>query len=125
MSLMYEQTEQEKFRGRIITAVLLVFAVWLVSPFFHITRSTYAQRDILGYRLALGLLILIAFLGKWAFDFLSPQGLARKVSNVKAMALILMTLIVLGFIVYVVGQATVLYLKAAAAEQQQQQNIQY
>jgi membrane protease YdiL (CAAX protease family) len=122
---MYEETEQERLRGRIVTVVLIIFAVWLVSPFIHITRATYAQGQILGYRLALGLLILIAFLGKWAFDFLSPQGLARKVSNVKAMALVLMSLIVLGFVVYVVSQAAVLYIRAAAAEQQQQQNIEY
>jgi hypothetical protein len=116
--------EREKLLGFGMSALLLMFAVWLVSPFFHITRSTYAQRHILGYRLALGLLILIVFLGKWAFDFLAPQGLAKKVSNVKAVALVLMSLVIMGFIVYVVGQATVLYLKAAAAEQMQQQQQQ-
>jgi hypothetical protein len=116
--------ERDKLLGFGMNALLLMFAVWLVSPFFHITRSTYAQRNILGYRLALGLLILIVFLGKWAFDFLAPQGLAKKVSNVKAVALILMSLVIMGFIVYVVGQATVLYLKAAAAEQMQQQQQQ-
>lgn len=117
------RAEKGKFRGIALTAILLIFAIWLVSPFIHITRSTYAQREILVYRLALGLLILIAFLGKWAFDLLSPQGLALKVSNAKAAALVLMSLVILGFIVYVVGQATVLYLKASAAEQQQQQII--
>jgi hypothetical protein len=102
--------ERDRLLGFSLNALLLTFAV--------------AQRYILGYRLALGLLILIIYLGKWAFDFLAPQGLAKKVSNVKAVALVLMSLVIMGFIVYVVGQATVLYLKTAAAEQLQQQQQQ-
>ena len=117
------QTASERYVGITLTVILLVFAVWLVAPFIHITRSLYAQRDILGYRLALGLLIMLLFVGKWAFDSLAPQGLARKVSNAKAIALIVLSMLIMGFIVFIVAQATVLYLKTAAQEDQQQQQI--
>jgi uncharacterized membrane protein YidH (DUF202 family) len=120
---MNTQTETEKLVGITVTVIVLLFAVWLVSPFIQIDRSDYAQRNILGYRLALGLLIMIVFVGKWAFDSLAPQGLARKVSNVKAVALIALSLLIMGFIVFIVAQATVLYLKTAAQEEQQQQQI--
>ena len=117
------QTASERYVGITLTVILLVFAVWLVAPFIHITRSLYAQRDILGYRLALGLLIMLLFVGKWAFDSLAPQGLARKVSNAKAIALIVLSMLIMGFIVFIVAQATVLYLRTAAQEDQQQQII--
>jgi hypothetical protein len=120
---MNTQTAAEKNLGVTLTVVLLLFAVWLVSPFIHISPSVYSQGKILGYRLALGLMIMVAFLGKWAFDALAPQGLARKVSNAKAVALILLSMIILGFVVFIVAQATVLYLKTAAREEQQRQAI--
>jgi uncharacterized membrane protein YidH (DUF202 family) len=121
---MNTQTVNEKYIGITLTVVVLLFAVWLVSPFIQLDRADYAQRDILGYRLALGLLIMIILVGKWAFDSLAPQGLARKVSNVKAVALIVLSLIIMGFIVFIVAQATVLYLKTASQEEQQQQQQQ-
>jgi hypothetical protein len=107
----------------VAVVIALLFAVWLVSPFIKIDRSDYAERNVLGYRLALGLLIMILLVGKWAFDSLAPQGLARKVSNAKAIALIALSLLIMGFIVFVVAQATVLYLKTAAQETQQQTTI--
>jgi hypothetical protein len=117
---MYTQAPSEKLIGLTLTAIMLILAVWLVSPFFHIDASDYAHGKENGYRLALGLLILIVFVGKWAFDALAPQGLARKVSNLKAVGLIVMSLIIMGFIVFIIAQATVLYLKTAAAESQSQ-----
>jgi heme/copper-type cytochrome/quinol oxidase subunit 2 len=117
------QTETEKYWGTVAVVIALLFAVWLVSPFIKIDRSDYAERNVLGYRLALGLLIMILLVGKWAFDSLAPQGLARKVSNAKAIALIALSLLIMGFIVFVVAQATVLYLKTAAQETQQQTTI--
>jgi hypothetical protein len=117
------QTGTEKYVGITLTVIAILFAVWLVSPFIKIDRSDYAQRNILGYRLALGLLIMLLFVGKWAFDALAPQGLARKVSNVKAVALILLSMLIMGFIVFIVAQATVLFLKTAAQENQQQTDI--
>ncbi|MEN6311673.1 MAG: hypothetical protein ABFD80_09090 [Acidobacteriota bacterium] len=118
---MYVQTKRQKTIEITVTVVLLLIAVWLVSPFIRIDRSDYAHRDSLGWRLALGLTIMIVFIGKWAFDALAPQGLARKVSNAKAVALILLSLFVMGFVVYVIAQATVLFLKTSAQESQQEQ----
>ena len=123
MAVMNVSTRTEKYMGTTITVLLLIFAIWLVSPFIRITPSIYSQGTILGYRLALGLTIMIIFVGKWTFDVYSPQGLARRVSNIKGILLIALTLVVLGFIVYVVAQAAVLYLQTSAREQQQQQQI--
>jgi hypothetical protein len=121
---MIARIESERLVGIGLTVVLLALALWLVSPFFHIQKSDYSRGTEYGYRLALGLLIMIVFVGKWAFDALAPQGLARKVSNVKAIALIVLSLIIMGFVVFLVGQATVLYLKTASQEEQQQQQQQ-
>jgi heme/copper-type cytochrome/quinol oxidase subunit 2 len=120
---MNTQTANQKYWGIALTVIALLVAVWLVSPFIKIDRSDYAQRNVLGYRLALGLLIMILFVGKWAFDSLAPQGLARKVSNAKAVALILLSMFIMGFIVFIVAQATVLFLKTSAQENQQQTDI--
>jgi DUF1365 family protein len=120
---MYVQTHTEKLVGTTLTVVLLLFAAWLVSPFFHLDRSSYGRAEEYGYRLAVGVTIMIVFVGKWAFDALAPQGLARKVSNTKAVALILLSLVVMGFVVFVVAQAASLYLRTAAREAQQQSEI--
>ncbi len=125
MAAMNEQTPAQTRLGIILTAVALLFAVWLVSPFIHLDRSDYAQGKILGYRLFLGLTIMLVYVGKSMFDALAPQGLARKVSNAKGIALIILTVLLTGFIIYIVGQATVLFLTTSAREQQQQQNINY
>jgi phosphate/sulfate permease len=117
------QTKKEKIVGTTLTVLLLLFAVWLVSPFLHITRSSYAHATEYSYRLMLGLVIMLVFVGKWAFDAFAPQGLARKVSNKKAVALVVLSLIIMGFIVFVVAQATLLYLRNAVQQEQQQQQI--
>ncbi len=98
------------------TAILLLFAVWLVSPFFTIEAADAERGRENGYRLALGLTILLAFVGKWFFDVLSPQGLARKVSNVKAVALMVLSIGLLGFIVFIIARAAALYLSTAWSE---------
>ena len=121
MASMNTQTQSQKYIEITVTTVALLFAVWLVSPFIQLDKSDYAQGAILGYRLALGLLIMMIFVGKSAFDALAPQGLARRVSNAKGIALIVLTLLLMGFIIYIFGQATVLYLGTAAGEDQQQQ----
>lgn len=101
--------------GVSLTFLLIVFAVWLVSPFFSIDRSDYGHGREYGYRLALGVLIMIVFIGKWTFDVLAPQGLARKVSDFKAVGLIVLSLAVMGFIVFIVAQAASLFLRTAEA----------
>jgi hypothetical protein len=99
-----------------LTAILLLFAVWLVSPFFTIEAADAERGKENGYRLALGLTILLAFVGKWFFDVLAPQGLAKQVSNVKAVALMVLSIGILGFIVFIVARAASLYLSTAWSE---------
>ncbi len=121
MTAMNTQTPKQRRIGIALTAASLLLAIWLVSPFIHLDRSDYAHGKILGYRLFVGLMIMLVFIGKSTFDVLAPQGLARRVSNAKGIALIVLTLILMGFVIYVFGQATVLYLKTASQEEQQQQ----
>ncbi len=95
---------------------ILAFAVWLVSPFIVISASGVSSRQGYGLRLALGLLIFLMYVGKWSFDVLAPQGLARRVSRLKTAALIAYIVIVISFMIYVVAQAASLYLRTAVDE---------
>jgi hypothetical protein len=97
------------------TALVLLFAVWLVSPFFRLDAADEAAGKINGYRLFFGLLIMIVFVGKSLWDVLAPQGLAHKVSNVKAIALVGLAILVLGFIIFTVARAAAFYLNSSIA----------
>jgi len=98
-----------------LTALVLLLAVWLVSPFFRLDASDEAAGKINGYRLALGLTIMILFVGKSLWDVLAPQGLAKKVSNAKAIALVGLAIVVMGFIVFTVARAAAYYLSSSIA----------
>ena len=98
-----------------LTALVLIFAVWLVSPFFRLTEATEAHGRINGYRLFLGLMIMIGFVGKSLWDVLSPQGLARKVSTTKAVLIVGLAILILGFIVFTVARALSVYLDSSIA----------
>lgn len=121
MAAMNIQTPKQKRIGIALTVAALLLAFWLVSPFIHLEKSDYGQGKILGYRLFVGLTIMLIFVGKSLFDTLAPQGLARRVSNAKGIALIVLTVLLMAFVIYIFGQATVLYLGTAAGEEQQQQ----
>jgi hypothetical protein len=103
-----------------VTVLVLLLAVWLVSPFFRLDASDEAAGKINSYRLALGLTIMILFVGKSLWDVLAPQGLAKKVSNAKAIALVGLTIVVMGFIVFTVARAAAFYLGSAIAVDAQQ-----
>jgi hypothetical protein len=103
-----------------MTALVLLLAVWLVSPFFRLDASDEAHGRINGYRLALGLTIMILFVGKSLWDVLAPQGLAKKVSNAKAIALVGLAIVVMGFIVFTVARAAAYYLNSSIAIDAQQ-----
>ena len=103
-----------------VTVLVLLFAIWLVSPFFRLDASDEAAGKINSYRLALGLTIMILFVGKSLWDVLAPQGLAKKVSNVKAVALVGLAIVVMGFIVFTVARAVAFYFGSAIAVDAQQ-----
>jgi len=115
MRAMKARLDPKKALGIGLTALVLVFAVWLVSPFFRFEASDEASGKINGYRLALGLTIMILFVGKSLWDVLAPQGLAKKVSNVKAVALVALAIVVMGFIVFTVARAAAYYLDSSIA----------
>jgi uncharacterized membrane protein len=91
-----------------LTALYLLFAVWLVLPF--VGKSPGGASP---YRLFAGLLLMLVFVGKSLWDVLAPQGLARKVSTPKAVALVALTVFVTGFIIFTVAKAVDGYLNAA------------
>jgi hypothetical protein len=107
--------DPKKARAIGMTALVLLIAVWLVSPFFKIDAADEAAGKINGYRLILGLTIMIFFVGKSLWDVLAPQGLAKKVSNAKAIALVGLAIVVMGFIVFTVAQAISFYLDTSIA----------
>ena len=86
----------------------LLFAVWLVLPFVGKNPGGASP-----YRLFLGLMLMLVFVGKSLWDVLAPQGLAKKVSNVKAIALVALAVFVTGFIIFTVAKAVDGYLNAA------------
>ncbi len=96
-----------------VNGAFLLLAFWLVSPFIKLEASDFENAGRNALRLFFGLLILIIYLGKWAFDIFAPQGLAKKVANYKAVALFILNIAVLGFIVYIVAQAASLFLSSA------------
>ncbi len=91
-------------------------ALWLVSPFIKIDASDFAQAERNVYRLFFGLFILLIELGILAFETFSPQGLAHKVSNVKAIAVFIFGLLLLSFIIFIVAQSAVIYLRTGLSE---------
>jgi preprotein translocase subunit Sec61beta len=114
------QLDPKKVLSIGLTALVLLFALWLVSPFFRLDASDEANGKINGYRLALGLTVMILFVGKSLWDVLAPQGLAKKVSNAKAIALVGLTVVVMGFIVFTVARAAAYYLGSSIAVDSQQ-----
>ena len=98
-----------------LTALFLLFAVWLVSPFFKLDAADEAAGKINSYRLFLGLMLMLGFVGKSLWDVLAPQGLAKKVSTPKAVALVVLAVVVTGFIIFTVAQALNFYLDTAIA----------
>lgn len=99
-----------------VNGAFLLLAVWLVSPFFKLDASDFEHAGRNALRLFFGLLILVIYLGKWAFDIFAPEGLAKSVANSKAIALFVLNIAVLGFIVYIVAQAASLFLTSAWAQ---------
>jgi hypothetical protein len=107
--------DPKKIRAVALTALVLLFAVWLVSPFFRLTDQTEANGRINSYRLFMGLMIMIGFVGKSLWDVLAPQGLAKKVSNTKAIAIIALAIVVMGFVVFIVARALSVFLNSSIA----------
>ncbi len=107
------ELDPKKILVVVLTALVLLFALWLVSPFFRLDASDEANGRINSYRLFLGLMIMIGFVGKSLWDVLAPQGLARKVSSAKAIAVVALAIIVMGFIVFTVARALSFYLDSA------------
>ena len=63
---------------------------------------------------------MILFVGKSLWDVLAPQGLAKRVSNAKAVALVALAVVVMGFIVLTVARAAAYYLSSSIAVDAQQ-----
>ena len=115
MRVMTLRPDSKKALAIGLTALVLLFAVWLVSPFFRLDASDEVHGRVNSYRLFLGLMIMIGFVGKSLWDVLAPQGLAKKVSNTRAIAIVALAIFVLGFIVFTVARALSFYLDSSIA----------
>jgi hypothetical protein len=104
---------KDQIQRFVITAAVLLFAVWLVSPFIKIGPEDYTHPQLNVYRLSLGILILLSILGKLAFDIFFPQGVARKVSTMRSVVLLVYAFLILVFILYIIVQAASLYLQTS------------
>ena len=100
--------EPKKLLSLSLGVLYLLFAVWLVLPFVGKNPGGASP-----YRLFLGLMLMLVFVGKSLWDVLAPQGLAKKVSNTKAIALVALAVFVTGFIIFTVAKAVDGYLNAA------------
>jgi hypothetical protein len=109
---MDHRIEQGRIFWIAFSAFFLIAMIWLVSPYFKLDSSDYLHAGRNALRLGLGLFISILFLGKWAFDLFMPQGLARKVSRFKTVALILANLTMVVFIIFIVARAAALFLQS-------------
>jgi len=105
--------DPKKVLSVVVTALVLLFALWLVSPYFEINARDAGAGKITSYRLFLGLMIMLGFIGKMLWDVLAPQGLAKKVSSVKAFALIALAILLTVFVVFTVARATAYYLDSS------------
>ena len=103
------------FWAAFATAMFLA-AAWLLSPFIKIDATDFARAAKLAPRLAFGLIILLLYSGKWAFDVFSPQGFARKVSGPKSIALIVFNLLIVAFMIFIIAQAASLFLQTSASQ---------
>jgi hypothetical protein len=91
-----------------LTALYLLFAAWLVLPFVGKNPGGASV-----YRLFVGLMLMLVFVGKSLWDVLAPQGLAMKVSNVKAVLIVALALAITGFIIFTVAKSVDGYLNSA------------
>ncbi len=107
---------REKILWTVVSAFFLILAFWLVSPFIKIEPSDYAHAAANGFRLAVGLLIFIMYSGKWAFDAFAPQGLAKRVSGIRATWLIIFNLLLVCFIILIIAHAAALYLQTGISQ---------
>jgi hypothetical protein len=102
----------------VASAFILIAAIWLVSPFIKIDASDFVNSGRNALRLAIGLTILIIYLGKWAFDVLAPQGLAKKASGAKAVGLLVLNILLLGFLVFIIVRAMGVYFQTSLQQDQ-------
>lgn len=109
------ELDSKKILAVAVTALVLLFALWLVSPYFRIDARDAGAGKITSYRLFLGLMIMLGFIGKTLWDVLAPQGLAKKVSSPKAVALMVLAILMTVFVVFTVARATAYYLNSSIA----------
>lgn len=88
----------------------LAAAFWLVFPFIRLDQADYSQANILVFRLVVGITIFVVMLGKMGFDIFFPQGMARKVSDLKSAMFIIFGILILAFVVFIIIQAGSLFL---------------
>ena len=102
------EIDQKKALNITLTALYLLFALWLVLPFIGKNPGGASP-----YRLFLGLMLMLVFIGTSLWNVLAPQGLAKKVSSVKAVLVVALAIVVTGFVIFTVAKAVDGYINSA------------
>lgn len=95
--------------------VLWIFAAWLFWPLVGLESIDFAEAKIILYRSAIGIAIMLIFLGKTIFDLLFPQGTARQVPLIHTIFLSVYSVVLAGGIIYIAARMVVLFIKSSRA----------
>jgi uncharacterized membrane protein YhdT len=95
-----------------VTIMLWILAAWLVYPLVNL--DTVDMSNVIGYlyRSALGLTLLVIFLGKTLFDIIFPWVHDRKLPALNALLLTLYALALTGGIIFMVLRIAMLYMRS-------------
>jgi len=103
--------KQDKTLTWVITIALWVLAAWLLYPLVHLDNVDMSNVLSYLYRSALGLTLLIIFLGKTLFDLIFPWVHDRKLPSLNALLLTLYALVLTGGIIFLILRIAMLYMK--------------
>ncbi|MCD6193590.1 MAG: hypothetical protein B5M54_10875 [Candidatus Aminicenantes bacterium 4484_214] len=88
---------------------LLAFAFWLLFPLIFSPSISPVNAKNYFFRTLIGILLLLILFGKSVTDLFFPQGLARQVSKIKYLLLLIYSFLLASCILYIAGKLIVLY----------------
>jgi len=95
-----------------VTLALWALAAWLLYPLIRLDRVDMSNVIPYLYRAALGLTLLIIFLGKTLFDLIFPWVHGKKLPILNSLLLTLYALGLGGGIIFMIIRIAILYLKS-------------
>jgi len=96
----------------VVTVLLWALAAWLLYPLADLDKVDMSNVLSYLYRSALGLTLLIIFLGKALFDLIFPWVHDRKLPALNALLLTLYALALSGGIIFMILRLAMLYMRS-------------